>query len=46
MSKDLQNYMPFHSLHYPYFCFDRSGSLYVSAGQSSRRPGSTPITGK
>ena len=34
---DLKNYMPFHSLHYPYFCFDPSGLLYVSAGQSSRR---------
>ena len=34
--QDLQNYLPFHSLHYPYFCFDRNGMLYVSAGQSSR----------
>jgi len=34
--QDLKNYMPFHSLHYPYFCFDRGGFLYVSAGQSSR----------
>jgi len=34
--QDLKNYMPFHSLHYPYFCFDRSGTMYVSAGQSSR----------
>ncbi|MHC4402344.1 MAG: hypothetical protein ACYTG0_21985 [Planctomycetota bacterium] len=35
-AQDLKNYMPFHSLHYPYFCFDPSGLLYVSAGQSSR----------
>ncbi len=34
--QDLQNYMPFHSLHYPYFCFARDGALYISAGQSSR----------
>jgi hypothetical protein len=34
--QDLKNYMPFHSLHYPYFCFDSRGFLYVSAGQSSR----------
>ncbi|OHB78668.1 MAG: hypothetical protein A2V98_03360 [Planctomycetes bacterium RBG_16_64_12] len=34
--QDLKNYMPFHSLHYPYFCFDQGGLLYVSAGQSSR----------
>ena len=34
--RDLKNYMPFHSLHYPYFCFDPNGLLYVSAGQSSR----------
>ncbi|MCU0872637.1 MAG: hypothetical protein MUE50_09870, partial [Pirellulaceae bacterium] len=34
--QDLQNYLPFHALHYPYFCFDRSGMLYISAGQSSR----------
>jgi len=34
--RDLKNYMPFHSLHYPYFCFHPSGLLYVSAGQSSR----------
>ncbi|NUQ64531.1 MAG: hypothetical protein HUU20_18860, partial [Pirellulales bacterium] len=34
--QDLQNYLPFHSLHYPYFGFDRSGMLYISAGQSSR----------
>ena len=27
--------MPFHALHYPYFCFDPGGLLYVSAGQSS-----------
>ncbi|MHC4399084.1 MAG: sugar-binding protein [Planctomycetota bacterium] len=33
---DLKNYMPFHALHYPYFCFDPGGLLYVSAGQSSR----------
>jgi len=32
---DLENYMPFHALHYPYFCFDSRGLLYVSAGQSS-----------
>ena len=32
---DLKNYMPFHALHYPYFCFDPDGLLYVSAGQSS-----------
>jgi hypothetical protein len=34
--QDLKNYLPFHSLHYPYFCFDRSGFLYISAGQSTR----------
>ena len=34
--QDLKNYLSFHSLHYPYFCFDPDGSLYVSAGQSSR----------
>lgn len=34
--QDLKNYLSFHSLHYPYFCFDQHGSLYVSAGQSSR----------
>ncbi len=34
--QDLKNYMPFHSLHYPYFCFDPDGLLYISAGQSSR----------
>jgi len=33
---DLKNYMPFYALHYPYFCFDPNGLLYVSAGQSSR----------
>jgi hypothetical protein len=33
---ELKNYMPFHALHYPYFCFDSGGLLYVSAGQSSR----------
>ena len=32
---DLKNYLPFHGLRYPYFCFDRNGLLYVSAGQSS-----------
>ena len=32
---ELKNYMPFHALHYPYFCFDPDGLLYVSAGQSS-----------
>ena len=36
MVQDLKNYMPFHSLHYPYFCFGPDGLLYVSAGQSSR----------
>jgi hypothetical protein len=34
--QDLTNYMSFQSLHYPYFCFDQDGGLYVSAGQSSR----------
>ena len=33
---DLKNYLPFHALRYPYFCFDPRGLLYVSAGQSSR----------
>lgn len=33
---DLKNYMPFHALHYPYFCSGPDGALYVSAGQSSR----------
>jgi len=36
MVPDLKNYLPFHALHYPYFCFDQDGMLYVSAGQSSR----------
>jgi len=36
MVPDLKNYLPFHALHYPYFCFDREGALYISAGQSSR----------
>jgi hypothetical protein len=36
MVPDLKNYLPFHALHYPYLCFDRDGTLYVSAGQSSR----------
>ena len=34
--QDLKNYLSFPSLHYPYFCFDKDGYLYVSAGQSSR----------
>ncbi len=34
--QDLKNYLSFDSLHYPYFCFDPSGDLYISAGQSSR----------
>jgi len=33
---DLKNYLPFHALHYPYFHFAPDGSLFVSAGQSSR----------
>jgi hypothetical protein len=33
--QDLQNYLSFSSLHYPYFCFAPDGDLYVSAGQSS-----------
>jgi len=33
---ELENYLPFHALHYPYFCFDPSGLLYMSAGQTSR----------
>ena len=36
MLQDLKNYLSFHALHYPYFCFDQDGCLYVSAGQSSR----------
>ncbi|MBM4090199.1 MAG: hypothetical protein FJ276_12375, partial [Planctomycetes bacterium] len=35
-AQDLKNYLSFHALHYPYFCFDPDGALYVSAGQSSR----------
>ena len=35
MAQDLKNYMPFHSLRYPYFCFDPDGTLYISAGQST-----------
>jgi hypothetical protein len=35
MVQELKNYMPFSSLHYPYFCFGPNGLLYVSAGQSS-----------
>ena len=34
--QDLQNYLPFQSLHYPYFCFDPKGDLYISSGVSSR----------
>jgi hypothetical protein len=34
--QDLRNYLPFQSLHYPYFCFGPRGELYISAGQSSR----------
>lgn len=36
MVPDLKNYLPFHALHYPYFCFDRAGALFISAGQSTR----------
>ena len=36
MVPDLKNYLPFHALHYPYFCFDQDGMLDVSAGQSNR----------
>jgi hypothetical protein len=36
MVPDLKNYLPFHALHYPYFCFDPEGMLVMSAGQSSR----------
>ena len=32
MVPDLKNYLPFHALHYPYFCFDPDGMLYISAG--------------
>jgi hypothetical protein len=32
---DVHNYLPFHALHYPYFCFGPDGVLYISAGQSS-----------
>ncbi len=32
---ELKNYLPFHALHYPYFCFDSNGLLYMSAGQTS-----------
>ncbi len=35
LAQDLKNYMPFRSLHYPYFCFDPDGTLYISAGQST-----------
>jgi hypothetical protein len=35
-AQDVKNYLSFHSLHYPYFCFDPDGALYVSAGQSTR----------
>ena len=35
MAMELKNYMPFHSLRYPYFCFDSNGTLYISAGQST-----------
>ncbi len=34
--QDLRNYLPFHSLHYPYFCFGPQGEMYLSAGQSTR----------
>jgi len=33
-AKDLKNYLPFGQFHYPYFCFDKDGHLYVSAGQA------------
>ena len=36
MVPELKNYLPFHALHYPYFCFDPQGALYISAGQSTR----------
>lgn len=36
MVPDLKNYLPFHALHYPYFCFDRDGALFIAAGQSCR----------
>lgn len=36
MVPDLKSYLPFHALHYPYFCFDRDATLHISAGQSSR----------
>jgi hypothetical protein len=35
MVPDLKNYLPFHSLRYPYCCFDSDGTLYISAGQST-----------
>lgn len=35
LAKELKNYMPFHALRYPYFCFDPEGVLYISAGQSA-----------
>jgi sugar lactone lactonase YvrE len=35
MAPDLRNYLPFHSLRYPYFCFGPVDSLYISAGQSA-----------
>ena len=31
---DVKNYMPFSALHYPCFCFDDSGLLYVSSGRA------------
>lgn len=33
--RSVRNYLPFHSLHYPYFCFGPNGAFYMSAGQSS-----------
>ncbi|MHC4402045.1 MAG: sugar-binding protein, partial [Planctomycetota bacterium] len=33
--RSMRNYLPFHSLHYPYFCFGPNGAFYMSAGQSS-----------
>ncbi len=33
---EVTNYLPFHSLHYPYFGFDPDGAFFISAGQTSR----------
>ena len=45
--QDLKNYLPFHSLHYPYFCFDPQRLRCTSRrGRVPGRQGSTATTGR